>query len=119
METLTICKLLASPRSYAGQVVTLEATVVANFEFSALTDDSCRPTPIEVDGKHPLTTPHFEGSSYNPTSPLVKKLEKLLKRETKRGLPLSACSLIPDSTSAISCAAAIGLMFQSLFPLKR
>lgn len=66
METLTICKLLASPQSYAGQVVTLEATVVANFEFSALTDDSCHPTPIEVDGKTSANDAAFRGEQLQP-----------------------------------------------------
>ena len=37
-ETLTVCELLANAQSYAGQTVTLNATFVANFEFSALTD---------------------------------------------------------------------------------
>ncbi len=80
-EILTVCSLLANTRSYVGQTVMLKATLVANFEFSALTDASCQPRPSEVDGKHPLIQPRFEGTSYDPKSPVAKKLNKLLKKE--------------------------------------
>jgi hypothetical protein len=59
----------------------LNATYVANFEFSALTDASCQPTPTEVDGKHPLIQPCFDRSSYDRKSPIAKKLNRLLKKE--------------------------------------
>ena len=62
-ETLTVCELLANTQNYAGQTVTLNATFVANFEFSALTDASC---PTKVDGKHPLIQPRFDTSRYDP-----------------------------------------------------
>jgi hypothetical protein len=87
-ETLTVCKLLANTQSYAGQTVTLDATFVANFELSALTDSSCQPTPTHVDGKHPLIQPRFDASSYDPKSPLAKKLNKLLKRESQARVSL-------------------------------
>ncbi len=87
-ETLTVCNLLANAQSYAGRTVTLNATLVANFEFSALTDASCQPKPTEVDGKHPLIQPRFDPGSYDPKSPLAKKLNKLLKKEVQARVTL-------------------------------
>jgi hypothetical protein len=88
VETLTICNLLANTQHYAGQTVTLNATFVANFEFSALADASCQPKPIEVDGNHPLIQPRFDSSNYDPKSPLAKKLNKLLKKEVQARVTL-------------------------------
>ena len=94
-EPLTICRLLANAQSYAGQTVTLNATFVANFEFSALTDTSCLPKPIEVDGKHPLIQPRFDASSYDPKSPLAKKLNKLLQKEDQARVTLIGVFIDP------------------------
>jgi hypothetical protein len=94
-ETLTVCKLLANPQSYAGQTVTLNATLVANFEFRALTDASCQPTPTPVDGKHPLIQPRFDVNGYDPKSPLAKKLNKLLKRESQANVRLTGVFIDP------------------------
>ena len=94
-ETLSVCKLLANAQSYAGQTVTLNATFVANFEFSALTDAPCQPEPIEVDGKHPLIQPRFDSSSYDPKSPLAKKLNKLLKKKDQARVTLTGVFIDP------------------------
>ena len=94
-ETLTVCKLLANAQNYAGKTVTLNATFVANFEFSALTDASCQPRPTEVDGKHPLIAPRFDASSYDPKSPLAKKLNKLLKKESQARVSLTGVFIDP------------------------
>jgi hypothetical protein len=94
-ETLTVCRLLANAQSYAGQTITLSATFVANFEFSALTDSSCEPKPTEVGGKHPLIQPRFVLSSYDPKSPLAKKLNKLLKKENQARVTLMGVFIDP------------------------
>jgi len=91
-ETLTVCKLLANTQSYAGKTVTLNATFVANFEFSALTDASCR---LTLEGKHPLIQPHLDASSYDPKSPLAKKLNKLLKKESQARVALIGVFIDP------------------------
>lgn len=94
-ETLTVCKLLANTQSYAGQTVMLNATFVANFEFSALTDASCQPTPTEVDGTHPLIQPRFDASTYDPKSLLAKKLNRLLKKESQARVSLIGVFIDP------------------------
>ena len=91
-ETLTVCELLANAQSYAGQTVTLNATFVANFEFSALTDAAC---PTKVGGKHPLIQPHFVTSRYDPKSPLAKKLNRLLKKESQARVSLIGVFIDP------------------------
>jgi len=92
---LTVCKLLANAKDYAGKTVTLRATFVANFEFSFLTDSSCQPRPTEVDRKHPLIAPHFDAGSYNPKSPLAKRLNKLLKKENQAKVTLVGIFIDP------------------------
>jgi hypothetical protein len=91
-ETLTVCELLANTQNYAGQTVTLNATFVANFEFSALTDASC---PTKVDGKHPLIQPRFDTSRYDPKDPLAKKLNRLLKKKSQARVSLTGVLIDP------------------------
>ena len=79
----TVCELLADPKSNVGKMVTLNATLVANEEFSAFTDESCQPRPSELDGKHPLIAPSFNKTHYRVGSSVDRKLSKVLKKENQ------------------------------------
>lgn len=80
---LSVCDLLANAKNYAGKIVTLNATLAANEEFSAFTYDSCQPTPTELDGKHPLIQPSFDKTHYAFKAPVNKKLSKILKKKNQ------------------------------------
>jgi septal ring-binding cell division protein DamX len=92
---LAVCELLANAKSYAGQTVTLNATLAANEEFSAFTYDSCQPTPSEVDGKHPLIQPSFNEARYAFNAPVNKKLNKILKRKNEARVTVVGVFLDP------------------------
>jgi hypothetical protein len=80
-EVLSVCELLANAKNYAGETVTLNATLAGNEEFWAFTYDSCQPMPTKVDGTHPLIAPSFNNSRYEFNSRMTKKLNKLLRKQ--------------------------------------